>query len=201
MRCRREELAEVEIHEIDDDDEDIGLAFVTLLFLFWILFGLIGLKLIEIMQLTLNRLMGWVASPQDKDLHMRFFLCTLHVWLKFVSVSYVYKWFRMGTSDGESDRFWPYYKSLIQRFGLDRFLRDANVDLLDESRYGQLYRKRMRFGDEPLMLLCVYDATPGPNGKPSRYFLRVPPYMRTAKEAVAWTFGLSWRDYSPSIET
>ena len=33
------------------------------------------------------------------------------------------------------------------------------------------------------------------------YFLRVPPTMRTAHEAVAWTFGLTPEQYSPAIET
>jgi hypothetical protein len=34
-----------------------------------------------------------------------------------------------------------------------------------------------------------------------RYFLRVPPTIRTAAEAVAWTFGLSGQDYYPALET
>lgn len=197
----KECLTEVKIHDLDDSDDRIGPVVLNLVFLFWLLFGLSALKGIELLQLSINRLFGWIANPQDKDVHMFFFVCTLYVWLHFVSLSRLFAWFRHVISDGEADGLWSNYKSLIQQFGLDKFLRDSNATLLDESRYGQLYRKQLTAGDEPIMLLCVYDATVGPSGKPSRYFLRVPPYMRTAKEAVAWTFGMSWREYAPSIET
>lgn len=34
------------------------------------------------------------------------------------------------------------------------------------------------------------------------YFLRVPPQIKTASEAVAWTFGFDKvQEYAPSIET
>lgn len=39
------------------------------------------------------------------------------------------------------------------------------------------------------------DATLEPDGSSKFYFLRVPPTMRTAREAVAWTFGLSECEY------
>jgi hypothetical protein len=42
----------------------------------------------------------------------------------------------------------------------------------------------------------VIDGTPGPNGIAKRYFLRVPSHMRSAREAVAWTYGLSAREYA-----
>jgi hypothetical protein len=197
----RDVLREVRIRPVNDNPDDIGIVLLNLAVLFWLLFGMVGLKVIEKIQLQINRIFGIVASPQDKDLHMLFFLSTLYIWLHVVDVSHIFLWLRSGLLDGESDLVWPYYRDLIKTFGLERFLRDSDAVLLDESKYGQLYRKTLREGDEPLMLLCVYDATVGPSGKPSRYFLRVPPYMRTAKEAVAWTFGMSWRDYAPSIET
>ena len=34
-----------------------------------------------------------------------------------------------------------------------------------------------------------------------QYFLRVPPEMRTAREAVAWSFGIDPDDYVPAVET
>jgi hypothetical protein len=33
------------------------------------------------------------------------------------------------------------------------------------------------------------------------HWLRVPPTMRTAKEAVAWTFGQAPESYDPIVET
>ena len=42
---------------------------------------------------------------------------------------------------------------------------------------------------EPLTVVEVVNSTPEPDGSHRRYFLRVPPDTRTAREAVAWTFG------------
>jgi Domain of unknown function (DUF6745) len=42
----------------------------------------------------------------------------------------------------------------------------------------------------------VINATPEPDGTHKHYFLQVPPDMRTAREAVAWTYGLTPRAYS-----
>jgi hypothetical protein len=56
-------------------------------------------------------------------------------------------------------------------------------------------------GDEPLVMVKVRNSTPEPDGAYKDYFLRVPPTMRTAREAVAWTFGLEAEDYKPTQET
>jgi hypothetical protein len=42
----------------------------------------------------------------------------------------------------------------------------------------------------------VENGTREPNGWRRRYFLRVPPNMRSAHEAVAWTFGLTPEQYA-----
>lgn len=42
----------------------------------------------------------------------------------------------------------------------------------------------------------VMDGTPGPNGARRRYVLPVPANLRTAREAVAWTYGMSDRQYA-----
>lgn len=39
------------------------------------------------------------------------------------------------------------------------------------------------------------------DGSRKDYWLRVPPAMRTAREAVAWTFGKDSKDYHPARET
>ncbi len=51
------------------------------------------------------------------------------------------------------------------------------------------------------MLVHVTNATPEPDGTRRRYFLRVLFDMRTAHEAVAWTFGLGPEEYGPVNET
>ncbi len=89
---------------------------------------------------------------------------------------------------------------LIEKYGTARFLQDTHAELIHEDSFGKLYRKGL-LGDEPILMICVDDATVGPSGKRRQYFLRVPPTMTTAKEAVAWTFGFAAEEYKPSIET
>lgn len=45
------------------------------------------------------------------------------------------------------------------------------------------------------------NSTPEPDGTFRDYFLRVPPGMVRAKQAVAWTFGVSEEDYYLENET
>ena len=40
-----------------------------------------------------------------------------------------------------------------------------------------------------------------PDGTFRRYWLRVPPNTRTAREGVAWTFGLTAEEYRPLVQT
>ena len=47
----------------------------------------------------------------------------------------------------------------------------------------------LQIDDEPLRVVEVVNSTPEPDGTYRRYLLRVPPTTRTAREAVAWTFG------------
>jgi hypothetical protein len=88
----------------------------------------------------------------------------------------------------------------IERFGQARYLLDSRAILIHRDGYGALYRKLVP-GDEPLVMVKVLNATPEPDGSFKDYFLRVPPTMRTAKEAVAWTFGKSPDNYEPEQET
>jgi len=60
---------------------------------------------------------------------------------------------------------------------------------------GILYRIDLP-GDEPLVMVYVKDPSTD-----RYYFIRVPPDMRTVKEAVAWTFGMDELDYQPKKET
>jgi hypothetical protein len=41
----------------------------------------------------------------------------------------------------------------------------------------------------------VVNSTPEPDGTHRTYWLRVPPRTRTAREGVAWTFGMDAADY------
>ncbi|HEY9712584.1 MAG TPA: hypothetical protein V6C72_03895 [Chroococcales cyanobacterium] len=89
---------------------------------------------------------------------------------------------------------------LIEMFGLERYLRESGAKRVDEDQYGVLYRKEL-IGDEPIVVVKVTNSTPEPDGTAKQYFLRVPPSITSAREAVAWTFGLDGREYHPAVET
>lgn len=90
---------------------------------------------------------------------------------------------------------------MMSLYGESRFLLDSGADLIDEDECGTLYRAHLS-DDEPLVMVRVKDPTPSKQGTMGTYYLRVPPHMETAKQAVAWTFGFeSPCDYAPEIET
>ena len=47
----------------------------------------------------------------------------------------------------------------------------------------------------------VINSTPEPDGSRKTYWLRVPPTTQTAREGVAWTFGMGASEYVPSRES
>ena len=89
---------------------------------------------------------------------------------------------------------------LIALYGYARYLKDSGATLVHQDERGKLWRKK-RAEDADLVMVEVTNSTPEPNGSVRSYLLRVPPTMRTASGAVAWTFGLRSREYRPSVET
>ena len=94
---------------------------------------------------------------------------------------------------------------LVERFGTERLIREGRATLVSEDETGRLWRRELRPSgrqrDEPVVVVEVLNATPEPDGSRRAYFLRVPPTMSTAREAVAWTFGMSGAEYRPTTET
>jgi hypothetical protein len=85
--------------------------------------------------------------------------------------------------------------------GAAAFIRDAGGERLDhDERYGTLWRRSIP-DDEPIVMIEVVNSTREPDGRFKRYWLRVPPDMTTAREAVAWTFNVPAEDYAPVKET
>jgi hypothetical protein len=104
---------------------------------------------------------------------------------------------------------------MVDRFGAERLLREAQAKLLDEdAAHGKLYRLEVA-GDEPIVMLEVVNSSPEPIGydpasqvgtwRANRWFkhymLRVPPTMKTARAARAWTFNLPAAKFAPLVET
>ena len=89
---------------------------------------------------------------------------------------------------------------LIDRFGQSRFMTEAKSEVLDTDTDSGGVRQLIRVplpGDEPLVTLsCQCPSTK------RQYFLRVPPNMKTCRQAAAWMAGYNNPDdYAPLIET
>jgi hypothetical protein len=89
---------------------------------------------------------------------------------------------------------------MIEIYGLQNYLLHSGAKKVHEDEYGILYRRELP-NDEPLVVVCVHNSTPEPDGDRKKYFLRVPPNIRTARAAVAWTFGMKSGEYKPKKET
>jgi uncharacterized protein DUF6745 len=89
---------------------------------------------------------------------------------------------------------------MLERFGYERFVREAGLRPIQADRFGRLYRLDPGW-NEAIALVEVLNGTPEPDGSRHRYYLCVPPTLRTAHAAVAWTFGLRPREYQPWVES
>jgi hypothetical protein len=87
----------------------------------------------------------------------------------------------------------------IRAMGMDRFVAAARLRPVQKDDAGQLYLVGPPV--DPLAFVRVIDASPGPDGATSLHWLSVPLHVATAREAVAWTFGLSEQEYAPAAET
>ena len=89
---------------------------------------------------------------------------------------------------------------LLERFGLDRFMREVGGLVLDRDRDAGGERQLLSVplpDDEPLTVLRVTCPSTG-----HMYMLRVPPAIRTCRRAAAWLAGFEHeRDYQPLIES
>jgi len=91
-------------------------------------------------------------------------------------------------------------RCMIERFGVERFIRETVARPARKDRYGKLWR--CDFGDDdPYTVVEVEDGTPGPDGMRRKHFLSVPPEMRTVHEAVAWSYGLTREQYDIAART
>jgi hypothetical protein len=89
---------------------------------------------------------------------------------------------------------------MVERMTYEKYLVESNAKKLNESKYGKLYKIEYD-DDEPLVVVHLDNTTPDEDGSRRKYFLRVPPEVKTAKEAVAWSFGKEENDYNPIFES
>lgn len=95
---------------------------------------------------------------------------------------------------------------MVERFGLERFIKESGAKVIHKDKDPMngdqriLYRKEVE-GDESIVMVQVKNSTPEPDGSIKDYFIRVPPTITKAGEAVAWTFGLKEEEYRPLVQT
>ena len=85
---------------------------------------------------------------------------------------------------------------LIERYGEHQYILDSGISPIQKDKFGELYRKDVA-GDEPIVMVRVQNSTPEKDGSRHIYWLRIPPTIKTAKEGIAWTFGVSSKEYTP----
>jgi len=90
---------------------------------------------------------------------------------------------------------------MTERYGYERYLTDVGAQREQADDYGELFRIQ-REGDTDLVMVRVVNSTPEPDGSFKPYMLRVPPHVTSAREAVAWTWGIERAEqYAPAIQT
>lgn len=89
---------------------------------------------------------------------------------------------------------------MLEHYGHDRYIVDSGAKPVQEDEAGRLWQVFLE-RDEPICMVEVVNSTAEPDGTFRTYWLRVPPHLRTAKAAVAWTFGLTEQEYEPQIQT
>jgi hypothetical protein len=108
------------------------------------------------------------------------------------------------TAASVADAFDPVLRnSMIEIMTPERFVRSGRVSRVCEDETGILWRKLWSYrgvtvGSWTAVEVC--DGTPAPDGSRKRHFLRVPSSIGSAREAVAWTYGLSAEQYA-ALET
>ncbi len=89
---------------------------------------------------------------------------------------------------------------MLEHYGYDRYLAESGAKPVHRDETGVLWRIELD-GDEPVVTVEVVNSTPEPDGTHRVYWLRVPPRISTAREGVAWTFGLTAEAYQPIRQT
>jgi hypothetical protein len=77
----------------------------------------------------------------------------------------------------------------------ERFIREGDAVTVAEDETGILWHKTWTAWDA-WAAVQVQNGTPEPDGTYKQYFLQVPPTVRSARQAVAWTYGLSEFEYA-----
>lgn len=87
----------------------------------------------------------------------------------------------------------------LRALGVGRVVAALRLRPVHQDGHGRLYQIGPR--DAPSAFVAVRDRVLDADGAPLEHWIAVPPHMVTAREAVAWSFGLSEEAYRPAKET
>lgn len=87
----------------------------------------------------------------------------------------------------------------ITALGIGRLMEALAPRPVQEDAWGRLYQ--IGRAEDPSTFVEVRDRVLRPDGTPLQHWLGVTPHVATAREAVAWTFGMSEAEYRPAKES
>jgi hypothetical protein len=90
-------------------------------------------------------------------------------------------------------------RCMIDIFTPARFVAEGGALRVSQDETGVLWRQRWRW--EAWTAVEVTNGSPEPDGTYKHYFLQVPATVRSAREGVAWTYGLPEQRYRPIVRT
>ena len=90
-------------------------------------------------------------------------------------------------------------RCMIDLMTPERFIAQGGAYRVSQDDTGILWRQRWRW--ETWAAVEVVNGTPEANGVCKHYFLQVPADVRSPREAVAWTYGLTEQQYRPRVRT
>jgi hypothetical protein len=97
---------------------------------------------------------------------------------------------------------------LLEAMGIERYLSKSKAKKIAQDETGILWQRALSTRQQewrpelqPMTFVEVKNGTREPDGRFKRYFLRVPPWVQSAREAVGWTYGLSEEEYQPTLRT
>lgn len=94
---------------------------------------------------------------------------------------------------------------MVERMGWERVVGEGGAQKVHQDATGILWQlhppRTASWRERPAKVVEVVNSTPEPDGTRRHYFIRVPPELTTARQAVAWTFELGEVEYRPMIES
>ena len=85
---------------------------------------------------------------------------------------------------------------LLNQFGHERLIKELEGIVIHQEGDSQLIKLDLGNITEPIRVIKVRDST-----TKKYYILRVPPTVKTCKQAIAWTFGMEEDEYDPIKES